>query len=136
MGWLVLTVLLQGPPVRLADPYWVQKERGLMWAATDNGSGVTVSQAKSYCSKLKAGGLDGWRLPEIDELQGLFGGTADERGFRVRGPLKLSGWAWSATTGNEEAENWALDFGDGARASIVAGDAGLNRALCVRDVKR
>ena len=26
----------------------------------------------------------------------------------------------------------ALDFGDGGRASVAAGDSGLNRALCVR----
>jgi hypothetical protein len=112
--------------------YWKDARTGLIWAATDSGSGVTVSQAKTYCRDLTAGGLRGWRLPEIDELQPLFGGPSDERGFRVIAPLRLSGWAWSATQGNEPAENWTLDLGDGARASVAAGDAGLNRALCVR----
>ncbi|WP_031496706.1 DUF1566 domain-containing protein [Bryobacter aggregatus] len=111
---------------------WKDERSGLLWAAADNGSGVTVSQANYYCSHLDLAGHKDWRLPTIDELQPLFGGTADERGFRVIVPLKLSGWAWSSTQGNEEAENWALDFADGARASVAAGDAGLNRALCVR----
>lgn len=112
--------------------YWVDERTRLTWAANDNGFGVTVSQAHSYCRHLRLAGKADWRLPQIDELQTIFGGTADERGFRLVAPLRISGWAWSATQGNEEAENWALDFGDGARASVVAGDAGLNRALCVR----
>jgi hypothetical protein len=113
--------------------YWEDKRTGLLWAAADNGSGVTVSQARHYCKTFRGGGIAGWRLPEIDELQPLFGGVADERGFRLVAPLKISGWAWSNTQGNEPAENWTLDFGDGARASVAAGDAGLNRALCVHD---
>ena len=111
--------------------YWQDQRTHLTWAGADNGSSVTVSQAKSYCRKLQVGALSGFRLPEIDELQTLIGGVSDERGFRVIAPLKLTGWAWSATTGNEAAEHWTLDFGDGARASVAAGDAGLNRALCV-----
>lgn len=115
--------------------FWQDPRTKLMWAAADNGSGVTVSQAHSYCRKLTLGGFRDWRLPEIDEVQTLFGGERDDRGYRIVGPLKLTGWAWSATTGNEPAENWTLDLGDGARASVAAGDAGLNRALCVRSVQ-
>ncbi len=122
--------LLRGEIQKLG--YWQDPRTSLYWAAADNGSGVTVSQAKHYCANLQIAGLQGWQLPAIQELQSLFGGSADERGFRVVAPLKLSGWAWSSTQGNEEAENWALDFGDGARASVAAGDAGLNRALCLR----
>jgi Protein of unknown function (DUF1566) len=112
--------------------YWKDERTHLTWAASDSGSGVTVSQARAYCRELRAGGFEDWRLPSVVELQALFGGPPDERGFRVIAPLKLSGWAWSATPGNEPAENWTIDFGDGARASVAAGDAGLNRALCVR----
>jgi hypothetical protein len=114
--------------------FWPDPRQKLLWAASDNGSGVTVSQAHNYCRQLSLGGYRDWRLPQIHELQPLFGSTPNEKGFRVIAPLTLSGWAWSATTGNEAAENWALDFGDGARASVAAGDAGLNRALCVRSL--
>lgn len=112
--------------------YWKHDRTNLLWAAADNGFGVTVSQARAYCGHLVISGLRGWRLPEIDELQSLYRGLGDEPGLRPVLPLKLSGWAWSETTGNESAEKWALDFADGARASVAAGDAGLNRALCVR----
>lgn len=112
--------------------YWHDDRTGLVWLSADNGSGVTVSQAHSWCRTRKTGGFSDWRLPQIQELHTLFGGPPDERGFRPAAPLKITGWSWSATTGNEPAENWALDLGDGARASVAAGDAGLNRALCVR----
>lgn len=124
------SALLREEVTRLG--YWRDSRTNLIWAAADSGSGVTVSQARSFCRNLSSGGFQDWRLPEISELQTLFGGPADERGFRVVAPLKLTGWSWSTTQGQEPAENWTIDLGDGARASVAAGDAGLNRALCVR----
>jgi len=116
--------------------YWVDPATRLMWAASDNGIGVSWSQAVYYCHALTAGGHNDWTLPTIDELHGLFGGSPDEGGYHIAGPIKLTGWAWSASAGQEPGEQWALDFGDGARASVVAGDSGLNRALCVRPDSR
>jgi|SRR5450432_1031576 hypothetical protein len=112
--------------------YWADPQTRLMWAASDNGFGVSWSQAVYSCRWLTAGGYNDWTLPTIDELHGLFGGPPNEGGHRIAGPIKLTGWAWSRSTGQEMGEHWALDFGDGARASVVDGDSGLNRALCVR----
>jgi len=114
---------------------WTDPKTNLTWAAADNGSAVSRSQAIEYCRSISLSGQKDWRLPEIDELQTLFGGTPDDRGYRLIGPLKLTGWAWSATVGKESGQGWALDFGDGARASVADGDAGLNRALCVRGTR-
>lgn len=112
--------------------YWIDRKNQRTWAAADNGSAISLSQAINYCRALTLGGHRDWTLPSIDELQQIFGGTADDRGYRLVSPLNLTGWAWSSTEGKEPGEGWALDFGDGARASVVAGDSGLNRALCVR----
>jgi hypothetical protein len=103
-----------------------------MWAAADNGSGVSLSQAKRYCSDATLGGFKDWKLPSIDELQQIFDGSANQNGRHVKGWIKLTGWEWSSTPGEQEGEGLALDFGDGARASVAAGDSGLNHALCVR----
>jgi hypothetical protein len=111
---------------------WLDPNTKRMWTAADSGSGISLSQAKRYCQASTTGGFKDWRLPEIDDLQGLFGGAEDERGYHLRGPLKLTGWQWSSTPGAQEGEGWTLDFGDGGRASVAAGDSGLNRALCVR----
>jgi hypothetical protein len=112
--------------------YWIDPNTQLMWAASDNGSAVTFSEAAYYCRNLALAGQTDWALPAIDDLQTLFGGSADAGGFHVLGPIKLTGWAWSSSPGKESGEQWALDFGDGGRASLVMGDSGLNRALCVR----
>ena len=116
---------------------WIDPDTKLMWTAADNGSGLTWSQAIRYCRELRLGGFASWSLPSIDELQGIFKNiesksTGIEVGYHVKGPLKLSGWQWSLTPGSQDGEGWALDFGDGGRASVAAGDSGLNRALCVR----
>ncbi len=112
--------------------YWIDPSTKIAWAASDNGSGVTWSQAAYYCRSLNVSGFKDWVLPTIDEVQAVFGGPADSNGRHVIGPIKLTGWAWSLSPGAESGERWALDFGDGGRASVVAGDSGLNRALCLR----
>jgi hypothetical protein len=112
--------------------YWTDPGNKLTWSTTDSGSGVSWSQALYYCRSLTLGGYEDWTLPSIDDLHRLFGGPANQSGYHVTGPLKLTGWEWSASAGKEPGEQWALDFGDGARASVVTGDSGLNRALCVR----
>ena len=112
--------------------YWVDPTTKRMWTAADNGSGLSWSQASRYCRELKLGGYSDWTLPAIDDLQVLFERTPSTTGYHIRGPIKLTGWQWSATPGSQEGEGWTLDFGDGGRASVAAGDSGLNRALCVR----
>jgi hypothetical protein len=113
---------------------WQDPASGKVWATADNGSGVSWSQAGYYCSALSLGAFRDWRLPSIDELQQLVGSTANASGYRITGPIKLTGWQWSSSPGAERGEAWAIDFGDGGRASVVMGDSGLNRALCVREM--
>jgi len=107
-----------------------------MWTVADNGSGLSWSQALRYCRELTLAGLKNWTLPSIENLQAIFERTHEESGYHVKRPIKLTGWQWSATPGTQEGEGWALDFGDGGRASLAAGDSGLNRALCVRPAGR
>ena len=116
--------------------YWTDPATRLMWPTRDNGYGVSLRQAARYCDELKSGGFKDWSLPSIDELQGIFGNAENQGGYHVKGPIKLTGWQWSSTPGQQEGEGWALDFGDGGRASVPAGDSGLNRALCVRHAAR
>jgi len=119
-------------PLLFAPNYWVDPGTHLMWTSADNGSGLSWSQASRYCRELDQAGYKDWTLPSIEDLQGIFERAPSESGYHVRGPIKLTGWQWSATPGSQRGEGWALDFGDGGRASVPAGDSGLNRALCVR----
>ncbi len=111
---------------------WTDPATTLTWAASDNGVGVTYSQAVYYCRTLTLAGHNDWMLASIEDLHRLFGGPANENGHHVLAPIKLTGWQWSSSPGKERGEEWSLDFGDGQKASVVMGDSGLNRALCVR----
>jgi hypothetical protein len=115
-----------------APLFWRDPATGLTWASADNGIGVSAAQAAYYCRTLSLAGHKNWRLPDIEELQKLFGGPPDGNGRHVIGPVKITGWTWSVTPGQHPGEQWSLDFGDGGRASAFMGDSGLNRALCVR----
>jgi len=116
--------------------YWIDPDTHLMWTAADNGSGLSWIQAQRYCRDLTLAGFHNWTLPSIDDLQRLVGGADSKSAYRIKAPIKLSGWQWSSTPGKQDGEGWALDFGDGGRASVAAGDSGLNRALCARKADR
>jgi hypothetical protein len=112
---------------------WTDPQTHLIWAARDTQAGVSRLQAERFCAAASYGGLHGWRLPTIEELESLTG-EPDSNGHRLKAPITVTGWEWSASPGEREGEAWALDFGDGARASVSNGDSGLNRALCVSNV--
>jgi hypothetical protein len=115
---------------------WIDPDTHLTWTASDNGAGLSWLQAQRYCRDLRLAGFKNWTLPTIDQLQGLVGNADARAAYRIKGPIKLTGWQWSSTPGKQDGEGWALDFGDGGRASVAAGDSGLNRALCVRESHR
>jgi hypothetical protein len=116
--------------------YWIDPDTHLMWTPADNGSGLSWIQAQRYCRDLTLAGFHNWTLPSIDDLQRLVGGADAQSAYRIKAPIKLTGWQWSSTPGKQDGEGWVLDFGDGGRASVAAGDSGLNRALCVRHTDR
>lgn len=45
---------------------------GLIWAAKGNGKDINWENGKSYCENYRGGGYDDWRMPTIEELQGLY----------------------------------------------------------------
>jgi Protein of unknown function (DUF1566) len=128
--------LCHGADTPAKSVYWLDPDTKLMWTAADNGSGLSLNQALRYCRELTLAGFTNWTLPSIDDLQRIFDNAHNAGGYHVKGPIKLTGWQWSATPGAQEGEGWALDFGDGGRASVAAGDSGLNRALCIRHAEK
>ena len=45
---------------------------GLMWVSKDNGVPINWPDAVEYCKNLRVGGYTDWRMPTIDELEGLY----------------------------------------------------------------
>jgi hypothetical protein len=134
-------------PANVASIGWADPTTGLTWTKADNGSAVDWDQANAYCSNLRLGGYSDWRLPAIDELQGIYDPSIDVSGQyadgtpairHVKGSLKLTGGIWSSTQKNANArpkpvpEAWYITFDDGSRyGSPLRGGGGIH-ALCVR----
>lgn len=57
--------------IAYADGTVLDTRTNLMWAARDNGFSIDWYAAKSYCENYRVGGYTDWRMPTLDELEGL-----------------------------------------------------------------
>jgi hypothetical protein len=91
---------------------------------------VTWAEAKNYCRVLTVGG-GGWRLPEINELKGIWAGFKE---YHVKGGIKLTGyWVWSGTAGprdTDTADYFSFDQNQVFEYPVSKHE--YIRALCVR----
>jgi hypothetical protein len=137
-GWLDK---LSAEQAEEAAKLWTDPATRLIWTKKDNDSDVAWQQAMDYCQNLQLAGHSDWRLPAINELQGIYdpnistpgqccGGT--QLTWQVKGNLQLSGWHWSSSQGNGSGEAWTFYFHDGGRDSAHLGFSHPVRALCVR----
>jgi hypothetical protein len=143
LGMAVMQARAQNQtPANVAPPVgWTDPATGLMWMTEDNGANVSWNQANAYCSNLRLGGYSDWRLPTIDELQGIYDPSINAPGqwhgeaetWHVKGNLKLSGWLWSSSQGSAPGTEWYFIFAGGGRRFSYPLDFSANRrALCVR----
>ncbi len=118
-----------------------------MWTGKDNGTDIDRDQALAYCRDLSLGGYH-WRLPTIDELEGIYdldaaapgrGGQNDEELFlfHIKGNLFLTGSEWSRDAlagddGRPSGYSWYFNFTDGSRMADPDSQTYNKHALCVR----
>ena len=116
----------------------------LIWAAKDNGSDINWVNAKFYCENYRGGGYKDWRMPTLDELEGLY----DERKSR---PATCYGgnsihvateliditcfYSWASETSTTTAESAIFDFGPGIRSGFASQLTRFSRVLPVRTGK-
>jgi Protein of unknown function (DUF1566) len=128
--------------------YWVDSSTGLMWSGKDNGRNVSWKGAVKYCRNLRLAGHSDWRLPTIDELEGIYDGSGFTAPYpkdvvpvlagRAKGGLLLTGnFEWSSNRvlddrGHRTGYAWQFDFPHGRRWHEPLGYYGSKRALCVR----
>jgi len=134
--------------------HWVDPSTGLMWTAKDNGKDVNWHLASEYCSGLRLAGYSDWRLPAIDELEGIYERNAKSSGeipgtrkkeaysytFDVKGDIFLTGNPWSSSRiddnpGHPPENGWFVYFNQGSRIYEELSDSHSKRALCVRRSK-
>ena len=122
----------------LADGEIVQRG-DLMWTVRDNGSDVDWNEAKAYCEACRVGGYSDWRMPTIEELQGLYvkGNSYKTRDVSGDYPAHIAKpfilttpWVWSSTLdGSSSAFYFFFGGVRGSNGLTVRGDY---RVLCVR----
>lgn len=109
---------------------------GLEWTSHDNKRNFAWHEADRYCRDLRLGGRTDWRLPEIDELEGLY----DKRLDQPCGDLSChldpaigltNPYVWSATQ-RGPLSRFYFDFQGGASLSPHLKPGLVRRALCVR----
>jgi hypothetical protein len=131
--------------------YWIDTSTGLMWTRHDNLQPYTYWDAPRYCSALRLAHYSDWRLPTIDELQGIYDKNAEAPGenprthwhepepwiFHVKGNLFLTGEQLSSTIENGDSGSlpaylWGFDFKSGSRFKDKPDRLRDMRVLCVR----
>ena len=111
----------------------------LMWTGQDNDRDVDWYEAKAYCEACHDGGYTNWRMPTIQELEGLYSdniGSQTKNGYSVSivEPFKLSTpWQWSSTQPGKDAAVYSAFPG---RYETSKGSRNLFRVLCVRPVRK
>jgi hypothetical protein len=117
----------------------LDKSTNLMWAAKDNGSNITWTNAKRYCENYRRGGYTDWRMPTQDELEGLydFVKTYKTDCGRDAHLTELILITCTATWASETSGSTAAIFGfdPGKRLSVPQSRDHGTRALPVRSYK-
>src|SRR5664280_1897310 len=116
----------------------------LMWAAKDNGSDIKWQDAKFYCENYRGGGYKDWRMPTLNELEGLYDESkarpsACYGGNSIHVATELIDitcfYSWASETSTTTAEASIFDFGPGIRSAFTSQLPRLSRALPVRSGK-
>jgi hypothetical protein len=116
----------------------------LMWAAKDNGSDINWVNAKFYCENYRGGGYNDWRMPTLDELEGLYDASKSRPatcsgGNSIHVATELIDITcfclWASETSSTTAETAIFDFGPGIRSGFASQLTRFSRALPVRSGK-
>lgn len=134
--------------------YWTDPATGLVWAGKDNGEDVSWKGAQKYCRMLSLAGAKNWRMPNMDEIQGIYDKKAEAPGtmgarlyhnvspstWHVKGNLRLTGDEWTTfrpldARGKVTGYAYYFDFNEGKSNDDPIGWPYRyvgRRVLCVR----
>ncbi len=142
--------------VQQTHDYWIDPATKLMWAAKDNGKDLSWNGAIKYCRNSTLAGLTGWRMPNMDELQGLYNQSITTRGmagdkqhyrsftWHIKGNLFVTGDQWTTLRGMDDRGKpsgyaYYYDFNEGKSNDQPVGwpypYVGM-RVICVRGAQQ
>jgi hypothetical protein len=115
-----------------------------MWAAKDNGSDINWQDAKFYCENYHGGGYKDWRMPTLDELEGLYDASKSHPAACYgRNSIHVATeliditcfCPWASETSETTGEVDFFDFGPGIRSGFASQWTRFSRVLPVRSGK-
>lgn len=110
---------------------FLQEEAGLIWARRDNGKDVDWYAADEYCSDLEVADWTDWRMPSIDELEGLHDRRSTAT-YKLTPAIKLTACCPWSESRSSESSAWNFSFRYRKRFSGSMNYSYELRALCVR----
>lgn len=107
---------------------------GLMWAAKDNGEGITWDEAKRYCENYRGGGYTDWRMPTQSELASLYDPSKKNRfGCHITKLIDISMCLpWASERHGPWSAVFSFSSGDGIRYFSRLSPPATSRVLPVR----
>jgi hypothetical protein len=129
----------QAAQEEVAGVTWSDPTTGLTWTKKVNDSPLNWQQAFNYCKNLQLAGHIDWRLPAIEELQGIYDLGSKSSCYSnsdscyIKGNIQTDSSVWSSDkTLGDEAWTFRFDGGRWSGDDIVLG----HRVLCVRRFRR
>jgi len=122
--------------VAIADGVVRDQRTGLQWTSRDHERALAWEDADHHCRGLALGRSGDWRLPQIEELQGLYDDTHSEpcgnRVCHLDAAIRLADpYVWSGSAPGP-GSRYYFDFAFGNRFSPGIGPSLVRRVLCVR----
>lgn len=129
---------------------WTDPATNLMWTNRDIDVDQDWSMATELCQSLRWNGRADWRLPTINELEGIFDVETPTRTlvfeglqfkYHIKGGITLTGREWSSTLARMARDRPAalppagamtFNFSLGEQVAFPLSAAEGNRTLCVR----
>ncbi len=109
----------------------LQEKTGLLWPRQDNGGDLDWYAADEYCRELEVADWTGWRMPTIDELEGLHE-RRSSAAYKLPPAIKLTGCCPWSQSRSSESSAWNFSFRYRKRFSGSLNYSFQLRALCVR----
>jgi hypothetical protein len=129
---------------------WTDRATHLMWTNRDIDVDQDWGMAQELCESLRWKGRADWRLPTINELEGIFDIEVPARplvfegrhfDYYIKGGIILTGREWSSTLARMNQDRpgplppagaLTFNFTVGEQVAFPLSDDQGNRALCVR----
>ena len=93
-----------------ATGIYLDSKTGLIWMARDNAMDIDWRRANQYCEDLELADFHDWRLPTLDELQGILKPLSWGKVYSTPDLIELTACCPWSSTKKDEVAAWNFNF--------------------------